>query len=72
MVIMAKEKREHLFRLIAALDSHFAADDAFPADGDRWRALKRHVVRMEERLELALGELVSGAPANQEKEDTRP
>ena len=31
MVIMAKEKRDQLFRLIASLDVHFADEDAFPA-----------------------------------------
>jgi hypothetical protein len=34
---------------------------------DRWDEFKRHVVRMKEGLELALGELVSGASANEVK-----
>ena len=59
MTTTAKEKRDQLFRRLASLDAHFADDDAFPADGDRWRA--------QEGLELALTELVSGAPANEEK-----
>ena len=46
-------KRDHLFRLIAALDAHFADEDAFPADADRWRALKRHIVRMKDGLDTA-------------------
>jgi hypothetical protein len=28
---------DQLFRLIASLDSHFAADDQLPADAARWR-----------------------------------
>jgi hypothetical protein len=44
---------DQLFRLIASLDSHFAADDAFPADAARWRELKRHIVRMKDGLDMA-------------------
>ena len=46
-----------LFRLIAQLDSHFAADDQLPADGARWRELKRHITRMKDGLDLARIEL---------------
>ena len=59
---MAKEKRDHLFRLIAVLDAHFADDDAFPADADRWRALKLHIARMKDALDLARIELERTAP----------
>jgi hypothetical protein len=58
-----------LFRLIAQLDSHFAADDQLPADGARWRELKRHITRMKDGLDLARIELESlerGAPQAKE------
>jgi hypothetical protein len=42
-------KKDQLFRVIAALDNHFAADDQSPADVDRWRELRRHITRMKER-----------------------
>jgi hypothetical protein len=49
---MPKEKRDHLFRLLASLDNHFSTDDNSPADQDRWRALKRHIIRMKDALDL--------------------
>jgi hypothetical protein len=60
-------RKDHLLRILFALDRHFDDDRISPTDVDRWDELKRHVVRMQEALELALGELVSGAPANEEK-----
>jgi hypothetical protein len=54
-------KKDQLFCLMAALDGYFAADDCSPADQDRWRELRRHVVRMCDAL--ALGHLtVAGEP----------
>ena len=43
---------EQLVRLMAQMDSHFAADDASPADRDVWKALKRHTVGMMDGLSL--------------------
>jgi len=43
---------DQLFGLIAVLDAHFLADDVSEADADRWRALRRHVVRMRDGLLL--------------------
>ena len=60
-------RKDQLLRILFALDRHFDDDRLSPADQDRWHELKRHVVRMKEGLDLALGELVSGAPANEEK-----
>ena len=60
-------RKDQLLRILLALDRHFDDDRIAPADVDRWDELKRRVVRMKEGLELALGELVSGAPANDEK-----
>jgi len=60
-------RKDQLLRILLALDSHFDDDHISPADVDRWDELKRRVVRMKEGLELALGELVSGAPTNEEK-----
>jgi hypothetical protein len=60
-------RKDQLLRIVFALDRHFDDDRISPADVDRWDELKRHVVHMKEGLELALGELVSGAPANEEK-----
>ena len=60
-------RKDQLLRILFALDGHFADNRVSPADQDRWHALKRHIVRMKEGLELALSELVSGAPANEEK-----
>lgn len=60
-------RKDQLLRVLFALDRHFDDDRVTPADADRWRELKRHVVRMKEGLDLALTELVSGAPANEEK-----
>jgi hypothetical protein len=54
---MPKAKRDQLFRIIAKLDGHFAADDVSPADADRWRELKRHIVRMKDGLDLVATEL---------------
>jgi hypothetical protein len=50
---------DQLFRPLAQLDNHFAAADAFPADADRWRELKRHITRMKDGLDLARIELES-------------
>jgi hypothetical protein len=60
-------RKDQLLRILFALDRHFDDDRIAQADVDRWDELKRRVVRMKEGLELALGELVSGAPANDEK-----
>ena len=60
-------RKDQLLRILFALDRHFDDDGISSADVDRWDELKRHVVRMKEGLELALGELVSGAPANEVK-----
>jgi hypothetical protein len=46
-------RKDQLLRIMAALDGHFAADDCTPADADRWRELKRHIVRMRDALDLA-------------------
>ena len=46
---------DQLFRLLALLDNHFAADDTFPVDADRWRELKRHITRMKDGFDLARG-----------------
>jgi hypothetical protein len=54
-------KKDQIFRIMAALDGHFATDDCLPADQDRWRQLRRHVMRM--RDALPLGQLtVAGEP----------
>ena len=45
-------KKDQLFRLLRRMDSHFAADDAFPADGAAWEDLKRHIVRMKNALDI--------------------
>jgi hypothetical protein len=50
---MPKAKRDQLFRIIAALDRHFSAEDVSPADAVKWRELKRHIARMKNALELA-------------------
>jgi hypothetical protein len=60
---------DKLFRILAHLDAHFAADDALPADADRWRELKRHITRMKDGLDLARIEpesLERGAPQTKE------
>lgn len=49
---MSKNK-DQLFRILTALDGHFAADNISPADADRWKALMRHIVRMKKGLEMA-------------------
>jgi hypothetical protein len=55
-------RKDQLLRILAALDGHFAADDCSPADADRWRQLKRHIVRMKDALDLARIELDRKAP----------
>jgi len=60
-------RKDQLLRILFALDGHFADDGVSPADADRWRELKRRVVQMKEGLDLALADLVSGAPAHEEK-----
>jgi hypothetical protein len=47
-----KPRTEQLFRIIAALDRHFAAEGQLPANRDRWRELLRRIVRMNDALEL--------------------
>jgi hypothetical protein len=62
-------RKDQLLRILAQLDKHFAADDCSPADQDRWRELKRHIVRMKDGLDLARIELESlkrGAPQTKE------
>jgi len=61
---MAKEKRAQLYPIIASLDDHFAADDTSPADQDRWRELKRYIVRMKEGLDMARI-MLRGGPLNE-------
>jgi hypothetical protein len=41
---------------------HFVADDCSPADADRWRQLKRHIVRFKDALDLARIELDRSSP----------
>src|SRR5215471_17590314 len=48
---------DQLFRILSTLDGHFRADDCSPADADRWRELKRHILRMLDGLGLAHIEL---------------
>jgi hypothetical protein len=55
-------RKDQLLRILAALDGHFADEDAFPADADRWRQLKRQIVRMKDALDLARIELDRKAP----------
>jgi hypothetical protein len=50
-------RKDQLLRILAQLDKHFAADDCSPADADRWRELKRHIVRFKDALDLARIEL---------------
>jgi hypothetical protein len=45
-------KSDTLFRLMAQMDSHFAADDQSPADRAVWTDLKRHIMRMKDGLNL--------------------
>jgi hypothetical protein len=56
---MTKLKRDQLFRIIAQLDGLFAADDISPADADRWRELKKYIVRMKDGLDMARIEVCS-------------
>ena len=55
-------RRDQLLRILVALDGHFSADDCSPADADRWRQLKRHIVCMKDALDLARIELARKAP----------
>jgi hypothetical protein len=50
---------DKLFRILAHLDAHFAADDVLPADADHWHELKRHITRMKDGLDLTRIELES-------------
>jgi len=59
-------RKDQLFRILTALDGHFAADDVSPADADRWKALKRRIVRMKDGIDLARIE-VHGGPLNEER-----
>ena len=43
---------EQLVRVMARMDSHFAADDASPADRNDWKTPKRYIVRMMDGLAL--------------------
>jgi hypothetical protein len=58
---------DQLFRILSALDGHFRADDCSPADADRWRELKWHILRMLDGLALAHIELESGAATEEMK-----
>jgi hypothetical protein len=58
----AMSRKDQLLRILAQLHGHFASDDVSPADADRWRQLKRSIVRMMEGLGLARIELESDAP----------
>ena len=58
---------DQLFRILSALDGHFRADDCSPADADRWRELKRHILRMLDGLGLAHIELETGAATEEMK-----
>jgi hypothetical protein len=55
-------RKDQQLRILAQLDKHFAADDCSPADQDRWRELKRHILRMKDALDLARIELDRSAP----------
>jgi hypothetical protein len=64
-------RKDQLLRILAQLDGHFAADkrrepwrcdNCSPADADRWRALKRHIARTKDALDLARIELERTAP----------
>jgi hypothetical protein len=55
-------RKDQLLRILAQLDKHFAADDCSPADADRWRELKRHIVRFKDALDLARMELDRTTP----------
>ena len=50
-------RKDQLLHILAQPDSHFAADNCSPADADRWRALKRHIARTKDALDLARIEL---------------
>ena len=55
-------RKDQLLHILAQPDSHFAADNCSPADTDRWRALKRHIARTKDALDLARIELERMAP----------
>jgi hypothetical protein len=55
-------RKDQLLRILAALDGHFVDDGVSIADQDRWRELKRHIVRMKDALDLARIELDRTAP----------
>ena len=46
-------RKGQMLRIIAALDGLFANDAISPADQDRWRELKRHIMRMKDGLDMA-------------------
>jgi len=46
-------RKDQLLRILAALDGHFDADEVSPADQDRWKELKRHIVRMKDGIDMA-------------------
>jgi hypothetical protein len=54
---------DQLFRVMAALDNHFAAADQLPADAARWGELKRHVIRMRDGRVLVETTLARSANA---------
>jgi hypothetical protein len=45
-------RQDQFFHIIASLDKHFAADNQSPVDCDRWRKLRRHIMRMKRALDL--------------------
>jgi hypothetical protein len=55
-------RKDQLLRILAQLDEHFDADDCSPAYADRWRELKRHIVRSKDALDLARIELDRSSP----------
>ena len=56
-------RKYQTLRIIAQLDGLFAADDCSPADADRWKELKRHIIRMKDGLDLWKPSSASGASA---------
>jgi len=55
-------RKDQLLRILAALDAHFVEDGLSTANQDRWRELKRHIVRMKDALDLARIELDRKVP----------
>ena len=55
-------RKDQLLRILAQLDKHFDDDGCSPADQDRWRELKRYIVRFKDALDLARIELDRKAP----------